>query len=143
ARSGVSIRYVRGALPTTVWAFSSSATTEGTRFSPSSPGITTGRSPSMYATNELVVPRSIPTMRSFAMLRFSLFAKPRCARSLSEQRPSALQHLVDVAQQIAQVAATIQYIHHLVAHGHAIFIQNARPLLGAINQGIPFVPGGV
>ncbi len=36
-------------------------TTEGTRRSPSSPGITTGVSPSMYATSEFVVPRSMPT----------------------------------------------------------------------------------
>src|SRR6476620_5483647 len=47
-----------------IWLFSSSATTDGTRFRPSSPGITTGVSPCMNATREFVVPRSIPTMRS-------------------------------------------------------------------------------
>src|SRR5258706_1346636 len=48
--------------------FSSSATTDGTRFEPSSPGITTGLSPCMKATREFVVPRSIPTMRSVAII---------------------------------------------------------------------------
>ena len=48
----------------------SSATTDGTRFEPSTPGITTGLSPSMYATREFVVPRSIPTTRPSAMISF-------------------------------------------------------------------------
>ena len=86
ARSGVSIRYLRAALPTTIWPFSSSATTDGTRFSPSSPGMTTGRSPSMYATSELVVPRSIPTMRSLLLIRCSLI------RSSLLRQTSANQH---------------------------------------------------
>src|SRR5258707_14831675 len=46
----------------------SSATSEGTRLEPSSPGITTGESPSMYATREFVVPRSMPTMFLVDML---------------------------------------------------------------------------
>src|SRR6185503_1308896 len=47
----------------------SSATTDGTRFEPSTPGMTTGLSPSIYATRELVVPRSIPTTRPSDAMR--------------------------------------------------------------------------
>src|SRR3954470_16664396 len=65
ARVGVSIRYLRAAFPTTGSSFSSSATTEGTRREPSSPGITTGVSPFMKATREFVVPRSMPTTGAF------------------------------------------------------------------------------
>ena len=43
------------------------ATTEGTRAEPSSPGMTTGCSPCMKATSELVVPKSIPITRSSAI----------------------------------------------------------------------------
>ena len=43
------------------------ATTDGTRAEPSSPGMTTGCSPCMNATSELVVPKSIPITRSSAI----------------------------------------------------------------------------
>src|SRR5689334_21958346 len=69
------MRYLRAALPTMISSFSPRATTEGTRFNPSSPGITTGVSPCMNATREFVVPRSIPTMRSPGM---ELTGLPSC-----------------------------------------------------------------
>src|SRR5882724_3473936 len=78
ARSGVSIRYLRAVLPTLIWLFPSSATTDGTRFEPSSPGMTTGVSPCMNATSEFVVPRSIPTMRSVAILYLLSLWLPLC-----------------------------------------------------------------
>ena len=93
ARSGCSIRLLRAALPITGWFSSSSATTEGTRFKPSSPGITTGVSPCMKATREFVVPRSIPTMWSEAIyfsvpiISVSRVALPgAAARGASEPR---------------------------------------------------------
>src|ERR1035441_8899134 len=72
----------------------SSATTDGTKLDPSTPGITTGFSPCMYATREFVVPRSIPTTRPSAILL------------------SSSQGLGNIANQIAEVAPPVQQRHH-------------------------------
>src|SRR5579863_5867545 len=96
-RSGVSISTRRALLPTVTVGrlppsgIGSSATTDGTRLDPSTPGMTTGLSPSMYATREFVVPRSIPTTRPSAMLIVS-----------------GSHGLVDFANQIAQVATPVE-----------------------------------
>src|SRR6266567_5042488 len=82
ARSGVSISELRAAFPITGWLLQSRATTEGSRFKPSSPGITTGISPCMNATREFVVPRSMPTMYSDLMRSFQLRRVPPATRRL-------------------------------------------------------------
>ncbi|MCL4116965.1 UNVERIFIED_CONTAM: hypothetical protein GTU68_012373, partial [Idotea baltica] len=56
--------------PTLRSPLSKKATTEGVVLLPSSLGITTGSLPSITATQELVVPRSIPII--FPMLYFSV-----------------------------------------------------------------------
>ena len=50
--------------PTTRWPSSVKATVEGVVLTPSAFSMTLGVEPSMIATQELVVPRSIPTMYS-------------------------------------------------------------------------------
>src|SRR5882762_1158037 len=155
ARSGVSMRYFRAQLPTMIWSWSSKATTDGTRLRPSSPGITTGVSPCMNATRELVVPRSIPTMRSFDILssrcrcrwreRVALggphFAHDRYSH-LNRRRdwPSAdcsrlaLQHFIHIPYQIPYVGAPVQQIHHPVA--------NLEPVVfpAAVDRPVPIAP---
>src|ERR1017187_9087359 len=104
-RSGVAMSAFRALLPTVTvgrpppGGMGSSATTDGTRFEPSTPGITTGFSPCIYATRELVVPKSIPTTRPSAILL------------------SSSQGLGNVANQIAEVAPPIQQGHHSLLRG--------------------------
>src|SRR5450755_673632 len=103
----------------TGWLFASSATTEGSRFRPSSPGITTGVSPCIKATRELVVPRSMPTMRSVA-ISWLLLLKRR----------------IYISDQIPDVIAAVQHIYHLARCLGSIFGCGVT----AIDQGIPGLP---
>src|SRR6201996_1604550 len=94
------------------------ATTDGTRFRPSSPGMTTGFSPCIKATRELVVPRSIPTTRSSAIsLRLS-------------------QGLLYIAHQVQQVTASLQQGSHSFLAGRlpsvVLLIQGLIPVCPAI-----------
>src|SRR5271170_7644163 len=112
----------------TGWLFSSSATTEGTRFEPSSPGITTGLSPCMKATREFVVPRSMPTMRSEAIVANAE------GRTQNEEVTASFsllhsyflllifllltlsfQNLAYIPNQVPDVVAAVQDVHHFVA----------------------------
>src|SRR5216683_3733890 len=121
ARSGVSIKYLRAALPTMIFSFSSSATTDGTRFTPSSPGITTGELPCINATRELVVPRSMPTMRLVEAIQNDLKSSiPEC--------------LIHVSYQIPYVAAAVEQVHQLVAN-----LMTAR-FVGRVCSRVPGIP---
>src|SRR5579862_4305359 len=128
-RFGVSMRYLRAALPTMTCSRSSRATTEGTRLSPSSPGITTGLSPCRKATSEFVVPRSIPTMRSGICTQYSALGIWQFAKC-----QLAFQNFVHVSNQISYVGTAVQQVHHLVANFAATFFRAANDLL------VPFVP---
>src|ERR1700686_5867023 len=104
------------------WLFSSSATTEGTRFKPSSPGITTGLSPCMKATREFVVPRSMPTMRSGDIVlnaevrsqNAEVKAAVLTSAFLLLTSDLSFQDLTHIPDQIADVVATVQHVHYLV-----------------------------
>src|SRR3954452_24131779 len=100
---------------------SSSATTDGTRFDPSSPGMMTGVSPSMNPTSEFVVPRSIPTMRSAGILQLS----HRGNHKLPEYCSSIFQSFVHVANQVADVVAAVQNANHFVADVSFILFRSA------------------
>ena len=58
--SGLTTAWLRATRPTRRSWFLLTATTDGTSRSPSAEGMTTGSPPSMTATTELVVPRSMP-----------------------------------------------------------------------------------
>src|ERR1700757_4467435 len=95
----------------------SSATTDGTRFKPSTPGITTGVSPSIYATREFVVPRSIPTTRPSAMISLVFLSACRPALSASLRRndaASAVQGLRYIPHQVAEIPPPVQQGNHVV-----------------------------
>ena len=102
-RSGVSISALRALLPTvTVGRPPSLGTGQEPQprerdCEPSTPGITTGLSPSMYATREFVVPRSIPTTRPSAIL---FVHAPRVSFTSRTQ--------------VAQVAPAVEQGNHLV-----------------------------
>ncbi len=49
-----------------------------------------------------------------------------------------LQHFIDIAQQVAQISATIQHIHHLATDVCAIFLKYR---VAAVNECVPFIPG--
>src|ERR1700684_128675 len=115
ACSGACSNVCRAPLPTSMVGrppsrAGANATTEGTRFRPSSPGITTGLSPCMKATRELVVPRWIPTMRSVDILQFvnlvieyleSLSREPENNYSITRlHNCSIFQHFVHIPYQI-------------------------------------------
>src|SRR5947209_10627041 len=99
-----------------------SATTDGTRLEPSSPGITTGVSPCMYATSELVVPKSIPTMCSSDMFLKSVHENRGTAAlgcvfigipntgegACATNCCLSFQDLIHVAHQISDIRAPIQ-----------------------------------
>src|SRR5271156_3886929 len=132
----------------TGWLFSSSATTEGTRFEPSSPGMTTGLSPCMKATREFVVPRSMPTMRSVAIV-----ANAEGRTQNSEVTPLFLllhsdfilltlcfQNFPNIPHQIADVIAAVQQVHHLVALLHTLYFRNGLAVLFALDHSIPHLP---
>ncbi len=99
--SGLTTAWLRATRPTRRSPFLLMATTEGTRRSPSADGMTIGSPPSMTATTELVVPRSIPMIfpmciilriisvsdrlcghfRRRCMLSVNLFCHPDSSRS--------------------------------------------------------------
>src|ERR1700758_1873508 len=108
-RSGAVARYLPAGLPTMIRFGSGMATTDGTRLRPSSPGMTTGWSPCMNATSELVVPKSIPTMRASAM-RFPAAG----GRDSLLMGCSAFDRLVDVADEVAYVTAAVEKLYHLI-----------------------------
>src|SRR5512142_2224275 len=110
------MRYLRAALPTIICSRSSKATTEGTRFRPSSPGMTTGFSDSMKATREFVVPRSMPMMRSEPICNFVignlLIVGFNCKiPRLPNYKILLLSHrFVDVADQVPDVISAVQQV---------------------------------
>src|SRR5712692_35072 len=118
---------------------SSSATTEGTRFSPSSPGMTTGVSPCMCATREFVVPGSMPTMRSvlIAVQIADFRLQIENQKSAISNLKSAFQHLVHIPDQIPDVVPPVQQVDHLVPHPVAIFLATA------VHDFVPLVPIGL
>ena len=84
--SGLVIAWRRATWPTRISPSLLKPTTDGVSRLPSSFSITFGSRPSMIATTEFVVPRSIP------MIFFAIsFALPRRARGLSVCRGAALE----------------------------------------------------
>src|ERR1022692_1997813 len=115
------------------WLFSSSATTEGTRFEPSSPGITTGLSPCIKATREFVVPRSMPTMRSDAIdaisnLKSSNWQLAKC------QLLMAFQYLRHIPNQVPDVVAAVQHVHHSASFLLAFLFGDGLTVLLALDH---------
>src|SRR5258706_14704085 len=76
--------------PTTTSPSLVKATIEGVVRSPSLFSITRGLPPSMMATHELVVPRSIPITFAMGLLRRKIFCQKRDARATSSGWPGAL-----------------------------------------------------
>src|SRR5260370_23471200 len=112
----------------TGWLFSSSATTEGTRFDPSSPGITTGLSPCMKATREFVVPRSMPTMRSVAMVANAELRSQNAEVTTTVASALLLltsdltfQHLTHIPNQVSDVVAAATRIRPVAGLPLAVF----------------------
>src|SRR3954463_4062946 len=89
--SGLVMAWRRAIWPTRTSPLSSHATTDGVRRPPSSLGMTLGSLPSMIATTEFVVPRSIPMI--LPMFLCPLFELSRalagCARRTRQYPPSA------------------------------------------------------
>src|SRR5579884_2648750 len=142
----------------------SSATSEGTRFAPSSPGITTGRpaapgpcadSGSMYATREFVVPRSIPTMRSASAITCSRTArlpsnesKHRARRPLpnchgpaphTKTSPSSLQSRLRFQRRV-DVAHQVADVRPRIQYFHHRFERLARFRLAFVALPGAFIP---
>src|SRR5579872_5270631 len=126
-RSGRSISDLRALLPTVTVGrpppagSGSSATTEGTRLEPSTPGITTGWSPSMYATREFVVPRSIPTTRPSAMHSFVLETSRGLTPPWSKNRPAvfAFERAGYVAHEVAEIPPPVEQRNHCLLRSPA------------------------
>src|SRR5579864_9462014 len=121
------------------WPESSSATSDGTRFNPSSPGMITGESTCMYATRELVVPKSMPSMRSSAALSPLFFLATANLFVFQAADAGSLCCLltndgIHIAHQISNVRTPVQQVYQLVTH--------AGPGLPVLRFGkrVPFVP---
>src|ERR1700690_2353914 len=108
----------------------------------------TGCSPCMKATRELVVPRSMPTMRSVVILQFSnrvivVNLKPLVfASTLAREQfvitrlhnYSIFQRFIYISNQIPQVRSPIQQVHH--------FVSDVAPILfsSIVGKAVPIVP---
>src|SRR5271154_7015840 len=95
------------------------ATTEGTRFEPSSPGMTTGCSPCMKATSELVVPRSIPITRS---------------SDISILVSLNLKRLIDAVHEVANVPSPVKQRCELFLDGQLL------RFVATVDGCVPFFP---
>src|SRR5438045_9348678 len=91
-RSGLRIAWRFAAAPTARSPLLVKPTTEGVRWLPSAFGMTLGSPPSITATTELVVPRSIPTVLGIACY-LSCFSMGRVwALRDATEHPSAVDH---------------------------------------------------
>src|SRR5579863_10589527 len=96
--------------------------------------MTIGLSPCMKATREFVVPRSIPTMRSVAIIQQSALSIQHSANPASRHRMLSLKHFTHVPNQIPDVRPSIQQVYHFVEDFAPAFL---RSIAG---EAVPFVP---
>src|SRR5438132_8020294 len=86
--SGLVIACRRATWPTSLSPDLDIATTEGVRRAPSALGITVGSPPSMTATTELVVPRSIPNTCAISCFLLICFGYYCGRRTTDDRRPN-------------------------------------------------------